>query len=88
MKIFFREKDAEPINFYLFGKEFFNLYRKLFPFSHKVILYQLYTQNSVEENLIKLIYSRFDEFLLDEEYKTKIHPLSRADFRFGPSGET
>lgn len=58
-------------NFYLFGKEFFNLYRKLFPFSHKVILYQLYTQNSVEENLIKLIYSRFDEFLLDEESTTK-----------------
>ena len=53
-------------NFNFFSKYIYTFLKSVFDFSSNIIMYQLYIRNSVEENLLKILYSKFDVLYQDQ----------------------
>ena len=60
-------------NFNFFSKYIYKFLKDIFAFSSNVIMYQLYIRNSVEENLLKLLYSKFDVLYQDQSFISNMY---------------
>ena len=60
-------------NFNFFSKYIYTFLKDIFAFSSNVIMYQLYIRNSVEENLLKLLYSKFDVLYQDQSFISNMY---------------